>query len=373
MALDAEVKKMQAAGVPVVSLGVGEPDFATPTPISNAAKQALDEGFTHYTASAGITELKQAIADKLKEENNCNYTTEEIIINPGSKFSLYLTFQVLCNPGDEVLIPTPTWSTYIEQVKMTGATPVLIPLSAPFKLTATDLEKYASPKIKAILLNTPSNPTGAVIDPAELEKIAELAVSKNWWIITDEIYEKIIYSNKHLSVASLSPEIKAKTITINGFSKAYAMTGWRLGYTAASKEIISAMNAIQSQTTSNACSIAQKAALGAFTPETETTVQAMVKEFTARRQLVLDHLSPIKKLGVTAPEGAFYFFVSIEKLLGNTYPTSAKWCEALLTEKKVAVVPGEAFAAPGYFRLSFACSRETLQKGLQGITQFIQD
>ncbi len=369
--LDAQVKELQAAGVAVINLTLGEPDFTTPKHIQNAAIKALRQGFTHYTATAGIIGLRQAIAGKFKQDNGIFYQPSEIVVGVGSKQLLYHAFQVLAEKGDEVLIPVPTWSTYVEQVRLAEAKPVLVRLAPPFKLTAADLEKRLSPKTKIILLNTPANPTGAMIEKKELAKIARLAVKRKIFIVSDEIYEKIIYGAKQYSIASFNEEIKKITITINGFSKAYAMTGWRIGYAAGPKEVIEAMVSLQSQTTSNTSSIAQKAAEVALTG-TQEPVEKMRKEFQKRRQYLIKELSKIRKLSFTQPEGAFYFFIDIRKLLGKKYQTSGQWTSGLLQETKVAIVPGEAFLYPGYVRLSFTVSMADIREAVIRIKKFVE-
>ncbi|PIS14072.1 aspartate aminotransferase [Candidatus Shapirobacteria bacterium CG09_land_8_20_14_0_10_47_13] len=366
LALDAKVKLLQAKGIKIINLALGEPDFETPLSIKRAAIKAIKDGFTHYTATSGISELKEAICRKLKRENNLDYQTEEIIVSVGSKQALFNAFMALCDKGDEVLVPIPTWSTYVEQIKLAEGKPVLIPLREPFKLTAKDLLKKISPKTRILILNNPANPTGAVIEKSELEEIAKIAVSKNIWIISDEIYEKIIYGIKHFSIASLNGKIKNKTITINGLSKSYAMTGWRVGYAAGPQEIIKAMEALQSQTTSNTSSISQMAAVEALEGSPKD-LRLMVKEFQKRRQFICQKLSEIKSLSFTVPEGAFYVFVNIGK------KDSASWCEKLLEKEQVAVVPGEAFLHSGYFRLSFALSLSNLKEGVKRIRSFCQN
>ncbi len=370
-ALDAKVKQIQAAGVPVISFCVGEPDFDTPESIRQAAIGAINEGFTHYTATPGILPLREAIAQKLQKENNINYSPAEIVVGTGSKQILYNAFQTLCDQGDEALIQTPIWSPYIEQIKLANAVPALMPLQPPFKLKASDIEARISSRTKVVLLNSPSNPTGAMIDASELEKIARLAVSRNIYIISDEIYEKITFGAKHISIASLGEDIKKLTVTINGFSKAYAMTGWRVGYGAGPKEIISAMSALQGQVTSNTCSISQKAAFAAISGD-QSPVEAMRSEFEKRRQFVVGQLSQVKGLLVVPPEGAFYAFVGVESLLTPQCPTSQAWCARLLDEARVAVVPGEAFFAPGYFRLSFAASMRNMEEGISRIKAYLK-
>jgi aspartate aminotransferase len=372
LVLDGRVKQLQAAGKNIINLGLGEPDFPTPQPIKQAGISAIQEDFSHYTPTAGIQELREKIAQKLLTENQLAYDPSQIVVGVGCRQLLFNAFQVLCNKGDEVLLATPTWISYIEQIKLAQAVPVLIELSAPFRLTAADVAAKISSKTKVLLLNSPANPTGAVIDPKELEKIAQLARKHNFWIISDEIYEKILYRGKHVSIASLDPEVKKQTITINGFSKSYAMTGWRVGYAAAEKNVIDAMVALQGHMTSNVCSIAQKASLGAFADD-QSEVQEMLKQFRARRDMVMSALRQIQQLNAVEPDGAFYIFCSLEKVLGKKYQTAGEWCQALLEEKGVAVPSGEAFLSPQHFRISFAASTENLQEALKRIHQFAED
>jgi aspartate aminotransferase len=372
LALDARVKLLEKQGEKIINLGLGEPDFATPKIIADAGITAIENGFTHYTPVAGIPELKNAIVGQLQSENGINYLAEEIVVGVGSKAILYNIFQVLCNPGDEVILATPTWSTYLEQIKLAGAKSKQVELSPPFKLTAKEIEKKITKKTKVILLNSPCNPTGAIIERSELEKIAALAVKHDLFVVSDEIYDQLRYTKApYISIASLGEAIKSRTITVNGFSKTYAMTGWRIGFAAGPKEIISALAAFQSQTTSNTSSIAQKAGVAAL-KEGKKSASEMRTEFAARREFLIREFEKIKQLEFTAPEGAFYFFVSIKKLLSEKYPTSTDWCAGLLDQEKIAVVPGEAFEAPGYFRLSFAASLSDLQKGADGIARFIE-
>lgn len=371
LGLDAKVKRFQVEGIFVVNLGLGEPDFVTPGHICKSAITAIKEGFTHYTVTAGIPELKEAICKKLAEENGIFYHPLQIVVGVGTKQLLYHAFQVLCEEGDEVIVPIPTWSTYIEQVKLSGATPVLVSLRPPFRLSIEDLEKRITPKTKVILLNSPSNPTGAMIERKELIKIAKLAVEKGIFVVSDEIYEKITFGEKHYSIASLSKKIKELTVTIDGFSKSYAMTGWRIGYAAGQNEIINAMVSLQTQTTSNTSSIAQKAAIEALVGS-QRPVESMRLEFERRRGYLIKEFSKIKKVSFVPPSGAFYFFVSITQILGKRFRSSEEWCQKLLEEEKVAVVPGEAFMCPGYFRLSFAAPMKQLKEGVRRISSFIK-
>lgn len=368
--LDAKVKNMQSRGIKVINLGVGEPDFDTPVHIQRSAIKAMQAGFTHYTSISGNVKLKSIIADKFYKDNGIRYDQSQIIVGLGSKPLLYLAFLSLINKGDEVLIPRPSWNTFTEQVRICKGTPVFIDLKAPFKLKAEDVEKRITKKTKVLLLNSPSNPTGMIIERIELEKIAQLALKYNFFIISDEIYEKMVYTGKHVSIASLNKAIKEKVITINGFSKAYAMTGWRIGYAGGPKEIISAMVSLQGQIGSSAVTFVQIAAEEAL-KGSRKPLKIMFSELNKRRKYVLSELGKIYNISVVDPDGAFYIFVSIEKLLGKKYKTSTDWCEALLEKQNVAVVPGEAFFYPGYFRLSYASSMENLRDATKRINKFI--
>lgn len=372
IAIDTKAKALKQQGIPVINLSAGEPDFDTPEHIKTAAKQALDAGFTKYSAPQGLPELRELVAHKFAKENNIAYDPSQIVIGAGSKQLLYAAFQLLCNPGDEVLVPIPSWSTFAEQIKLAGGKPVFVPLSPPFKVTVNDLEKKRTAKTKLLLLNSPSNPTGAMIDPEELEKIAAFAVTHNIFVIADEIYEKLIYSERHVSIASLNNEIKKQTITMNGVSKSYAMTGWRLGFAGGPEEVMKKMTALQSQTIGNVPAFVQKAGIEALTGD-QNAVQTMQQAYEKRRAYLIDALSSIPEFTITKPEGAFYFFVSLERILGKKYTTAQQWCEALLEKKHVALVPGEAFFAPGYFRLSFAASMNDLQEAVERIKKFIYE
>ncbi|MEK7571408.1 MAG: pyridoxal phosphate-dependent aminotransferase [Patescibacteria group bacterium] len=370
VAVDVRAKALKQKGIPIINAGVGEPDFPTPQNIKDAAIKAINDNFTYYTAPEGILPLREVIAKKLATDNHIDYTPSQIVVGPSSKEVLYNAFQVLINPGDEVLIATPTWTTFSEQVKLAGGIPVFISLRPPFKLTAADVAQAITKRTKALLLNTPSNPTGAMIDRDELEKIAELAVKHDFWILSDEIYEKIVHTAPHTSIASLGGDIKARTITSNGFSKTYSMTGWRIGYAAGPQEIMNGMKALQSQMVSCTSSIAQMAGIEALNGNQDEP-QRYVEEFTKRRNMLFPLLQAIPGLGVTPAEGAFYAFISIEKVLNKKYPTSIAWCEALLEQEKVAVVPGEAFLAPGYVRMSFAASEADLREAVTRIKRFV--
>jgi aspartate aminotransferase len=370
IAIDVKAKAFKSQGIPVINLSVGEPDFKTPENIRKAAIKAIIEGNSFYTPPEGIYELRVAIADKLKKENNLTYDPSDVIVGVGAKQLLYNAFQILCNKGDEVIIAVPAWNTFVEQIKLSEAKPVIITLKPPFKLIAEDVAKKITVKTKIILLNSPSNPTGVMIDPEEVKKIADLAVKHDIIIITDEIYEKLTYKNKHISIASLNNKIKERTITVSGLSKSYAMTGWRIGYAVGPKEIIAKMKALQSQLLAHTSSISQKAGVEALSGD-QASVEIMRKAFEKRRNYCISELSKIKELSFTIPEGAFYLFISVEKLLDKKYPTSAAWAEGLLEKEKVAVVPGEAFFYPGYIRMSYAASDKDLEEAIIRIKKFI--
>lgn len=371
LSLNAKVKELQTHGQRVINLTAGEPDFDPPERLKQAVIQAVQDNYNHYTPVPGLLKLREAIAQKYQRENQIEYQPEEIIVSTGAKQVLYNALLTLVEPGDEVLTHLPTWSTYVEQIKLAGGTPVCIELKVPFKLTAETIAKKITKKTQALIINYPGNPTGAVIEPEELERIAELVVKRNLWVISDEIYEKILFDGgRHTSIASLGEEIKQRTLTVSGLSKSHAITGWRLGWGAGPKELIEGITKLQGQTTSGASSIVQQAAISAFAKSEE--VNRMVREFESRRNYLVNELSQIKRLKITQPEGSFYLFVGVQELLNEKYPTSLDWCEGLLDTEQIAVVPGEAFLAPGYFRLSFAASLENLEKAVEGLRRFIK-
>jgi len=380
LAIDAKAKKMKAEGMDVIGFGAGEPDFPTPQFIIDAAKEALDKGFTRYTPSSGMIELKEAICEKLQKENNLKYSPSEIIVSNGAKHSLYNIFQAILNPGDEVIIPTPYWLTYPELVKMAGGIPVFLDAGEEneFKIDIVELEKAITPNTKALIINSPGNPTGCVYNRKELEAIADLAVRKRFFVISDEIYEKLVYDgSEHVSIASLNSEIKDITLVVNGMSKAYAMTGWRIGYTAGNKEVIKVMSNIQSHATSNPNSIAQYASIAALRGP-QDIINYMVSEFEKRRKYMIDRISQIKGLSCNEPKGAFYLMLNIGNALGRKYNDhtitgSMDFAEKLLESHKVAVVPGLAFGADKYVRLSYATSIENIEKGLDRIECFMNE
>ena len=378
LAISAKAKQMQAEGIDVVGFGAGEPDFDTPEPIKEAAIAAIKAGFTKYTADSGIPELKKAISEKFKRDNNLEYEPAQILVSSGAKHSLFNAIFVLCDDGDEVIIPAPYWVSYEEQVKMAGATTVIVETqeSNDFKLTPELFQKTITPKTKAIILNSPCNPTGTVYERDELEALANVAVQNGIYIIADEIYEYLVYDGaKHHSIAGFSQKIKDLTITINGVSKAYSMTGWRIGYAAGPKEIIQAMANVQSHATSNAVSISQKAAVAALQGSQECIAQ-MAAEFDKRRQVIVAGLNKIKGFSCRTPKGAFYAFPNVSgvyslKFNGKPINNSFALTEFLLDEARVAVVPGDAFGAPNYIRLSYATSLANIEKGLERIQKAI--
>jgi len=374
LAVDAKAKAMKAEGIDVVGFGAGEPDFDTPDNIKEAAIKAIRDGFTKYTPVPGTDELKKAIIAKLKTDNNLDYELPEVVVSTGAKHSLYNIAQALYGPGDEVIIPAPYWVSYPDQVILNDATPVIVQTkeSESFVLTAEAFEKAVTKKTKALILNSPSNPTGLGYDKAALEGIAKVAVKHGIYVISDEIYEKIVYDGfKHISIASLGADIKALTLTVNGLSKSHAMTGWRLGYAAGPKDVIGAMTKIQSQSTSNTCSITQKAAVEALNGP-QGFIGVMVAEFDKRRKYIVGRLNSIKGVSCPNPVGAFYAFPHVASYYGKSFngkaiKNSSDMAAYLLDEAKVAVVSGDAFGADEYIRLSYATSMATIEKGLDRI------
>ena len=375
LALTAKAGQLKASGIDVVSFGVGEPDFNTPKNIIDAAILAMNQGKTKYTAVSGIIELKEAIATKLYKDNGLKYQAENIIVSTGGKQCLFNTFAAILNPGDEVLIPKPYWVSYPELVKLNDGIPVFVETSRKedFKVNYKNLEKCVTEKTKAIVLNSPNNPTGSIYNREELIEIAEFAKKYDLYIISDEMYEKLIYEeNKHISIASLSEDAFNRTIVINGLSKAYAMTGWRVGYSAGKKEIIKLMNSIQSHTTSNVNSIAQYASLEALTgPQDEMKI--MQNEFAKRRKVMMSLLDEIPDVSYIEPKGAFYIMVNIEEILKKyNMNGSNEFCKRLLEKENVVVIPGIAFGEDNSIRLSYATSMENIEKGLARIKSFIK-
>lgn len=358
-----KVNKMREAGENVISFGAGEPDFNTPKKIRDAAKDAIDKGFTHYTSVSGISDLKDAIVQKFRIDNNIDYKRENILISNGAKHSLHNAIEAIIDPGDEVIVSSPYWVSYTEMIALAGGKTVFAETSLEdgFTLKADKLAEKISPKTKAIIINSPNNPTGCVLPREELEKIAELALKNNIIIISDEIYEKLIYGQKHFSIASISEEVKNNTITINGVSKTYAMTGWRIGYMAAPAEVIKAASKLQGHTTSNPNSIAQKAAITAVLLKDEE-LDAMKTEFIKRRDYMYNELSKIEKFIMPPkPEGAFYIYFNISKFGMK----SLEFANYALEKAKVALVPGLAFGMDDFVRVAYANSMEEIIEGIK--------
>ena len=368
LAITAKAKSLKKQGLDVVGFGAGEPDFDTPDYIKESAKQSIDKGFTKYTPVTGIPELKKAICAKLKKENGLDYQPDNIAVTCGAKHALYNYFQATTNPGDEILIPSPYWVSYPQQVILAGAKPVFVQTTkqADYKVTVQLLEKYMTKKTSGLILNSPSNPSGMMYTDAELKSIADFCVANNLPVISDEIYEHLTYEFAHKSIASFGDGIKALTTIINGVSKSYSMTGWRIGYMATDKEVIKSVNKIQGHSTSNPTSIAQVAALTAIEQGLDF-VYKMRDEFKKRRTYMVDKLNSIKGISCILPQGAFYAFPDISQ----TGMDSFKFCEKLLDESHVAAIPGIAFGHDENIRLSYACSMESIEKGLDRLEQFV--
>ena len=376
--IDAKAKAMKAAGMDVIGFGAGEPDFETPEHIRNAAKTALDKGMTRYTPAAGTPELKKAICEKLRRDNGLTYEPAQIVISNGAKHSLFNSFQAILEPGDQVIVPGPYWVSYPELVKMAGGEPVYVMACEEnnFKPTISQLAAAVTEKTRAIILNSPNNPNGFVFTQEELCAIGDLAVEKDFYIVADEIYEYLVYDGEqHISIASLDEKYKERTIVINGMSKAYAMTGWRIGYTASPLNVAKAMTNYQSHCTSNPNSIAQYAALAALTGPSDT-IHAMVAEFGRRRQRIVELIENIPGLSCKAPKGAFYVMMNIGGVIGKAcgdrvIDGSMAFTEMLLEENLVAVVPGNGFGADSFVRLSYATNMDSIEKGLARIAEFV--
>ena len=379
LAINAKAKSMQAQGIHVISFGAGEPDFDTPENIKQAAKKAIDEGFTKYTPVGGIDDLKDAIVKKFQRDNQLTYKRSEIIVSCGGKHSFYNLAQAIFDQGDEVIVPAPYWVSYPPMVTLASATPVIAETTEKneFKITPEELKKALTPKTKALILNSPSNPTGSAYTRKELEEIAEIAISKNFFVISDEIYEKIVYDGfEFKSIASLGDEIKKRTIIVHGVAKTYAMTGWRIGYTAGSEEIISAMNNIQSQSTSNPTSISQKASVEALIG-LQNEVNKMVSAFAQRRNYIVDRLNKIPGVSCYMPVGAFYVFPNFSSYYGKSYQgkkieNSTHLADFFLDVARVAVVPGVEFGADPFERLSYATSMEDIKEGINRIEESLK-
>ena len=378
LAITAKAKELKAEGIDVVGFGAGEPDFNTPENINEAAIAAIKSGFTKYTPASGIAELKKAVSRKFEEFNGLHYGTDQIVISNGGKHSLTNIFQAIMNPGDEVIIPAPYWLTYPEIVKLCNGVPVYVygTKDSGYKVTAKQIEDAITDKTKAVILNTPNNPTGMVYSEGELRAIADVAVKNDIYVVADEMYENLIYGDKkHVSIASLGEEIYKRTITCSGLSKSYSMTGWRIGYTGSSAEIAKLMGSIQSHQTSNPNSIAQKAALEALQGP-QDAVAAMREEFDQRRKYMYERVSQMPLVDALEPEGAFYTFVDFTDVLEKSYKgvrigTASRVAEILIEDYKVAVVPCQDFGFDNFIRLSYAISMENIKKGLDRIEEFV--
>ncbi len=379
LAISAKAAEMKSKGIDVIGFGVGEPDFNTPLNIQEAAIKAIRDGRTKYTAASGIPELKKAVSDKFLKENDLYYKESQIIVSTGAKQCLSNLFQAALNPGDEVLIQTPYWVSYPELIQLSDGVPVFIETDEKdnFKLSLEKLDGAVTTKTKMIIVNSPNNPTGTVYNKEDLQMIADFAKKHDLIILADEIYEKLIYGNeKHISIASLSEDAYNRTVVINGVSKSFAMTGWRIGYAAGSQEIIKLMSNIQSHTTSNPSSIAQYASLEALTGPKDAQ-EAMIEEFRKRRNYATERINSIKGISCCEPMGAFYVMINISKLFGNEVEgqlikDSMTFSSSLLEHAMVAVVPGIAFGADNYVRLSYATSMDNIVNGLDRIEAFIK-
>ncbi len=368
LSIDSKAKAMKAEGLDVCSFGAGEPDIDTPEHIKNAAKAAIEAGFTKYTPSSGIPELRQAISEKFAADNKLNYKPSQVIVSCGAKHSCYNAILATCQTGDEVIIPAPYWLSYPEMVRLAGADPVFVQTkeSNGWKMTAEEFQDAMTPRTKMVIINSPGNPTGAVYTRAELEAITEVCVDEDIFILSDEIYEKLTYDGaEHVSTASLSQAVYDLTITVNGFSKAYSMTGWRLGYLGAPEQIAKAIDAIQSHSTSNPTSFAQKGGLAALKGD-QQPVTDMREEFDMRRQYMLNRLKGIDRVTVVEPKGAFYILANISGLGLN----STNFADRLLSKHHVAVVPGIAFGDDRTIRFSYATSMDIIKKGLDRFEEF---
>lgn len=378
LAMAAKAKELKAAGKKVYDFSVGEPDFNTPEHICQAAIEAMRAGHTHYTIASGIPELRTAIAKQYQAEHGLQYGANQVVVSNGAKHSLHNVFTTLCNPGDEVIIPAPYWVSYAELVKLTGAKPVIVPTaeSNNFKLTPEQLRGAITSKTTMLLVCSPSNPTGTMYSPEELGALADVVIERNLTVVSDEIYEKLIYGkHRFASFATVRPGMQERTILVNGASKAYAMTGWRIGWTLSPANVAAAMADLQSQETSNPASVSQYAALAAVSGPQECVSQ-MLAEFAKRREFVRERIASLPGLSCPEMAGAFYAFINIQKHLGRNYggtrvDNSTQWCLALLEQQNVATVMGSAFGAEGYARISFATSLETLKAGFDRIEAFL--
>lgn len=379
MAFTAKVKEMISEGIDVIDFSVGEPDFMTPDNIKDAGKKAIDDNHTKYTAVNGILELRKAIAEKLSVENRINYSEKQICVGTGAKQPLFNAVFAVCDEGSEVIIPTPSWVSYEEMVKLAGGVPVLVPCDEKrnFELDIEAIEKAVSDKTRAIIINSPNNPTGAVYSRDTLAKLGELAIKYHFYIISDEVYEKLAFDGEFCSVASISGEIQEHCITINGFSKSYSMTGWRIGYVASNDEIINAIKKIQSHTTSAGNSITQYAALEAYMGDQKAVLQ-MTEAYKRRRDYILQRIEAMKYVKAGKAAGTFYVFLNISGLLGRKYKgecidSSVRLANLLLSDAHIAVITGDAFHADDYVRICYAVSDEDICKGMDRFEKFLEE
>lgn len=374
LAITAKAAELKSLGHDVIGLGAGEPDFNTPQHIIDAAVQSMNAGYTKYTPSAGLPALKKAIQEKFIKDQGIEYKPNEIIVVNGAKHALYTLFQVILDDGDEVIIPTPYWVSYPEQVKLAGGVPVYVEGEElnEFKITPEQLNSVITEKTRAVIINSPSNPTGMIYSRDELEALGKVCLDKNILIVSDEIYEKLIYGdNKHTSIAEISPELKEQTIIINGVSKSHSMTGWRIGYAAGNKDIINAMTNLASHSTSNPTTTAQYGTIAAYNGP-EESVEEMRKAFESRLNIIFDQLISIEGFSCLKPHGAFYLFPNVKKAAEITgFGTVDQFVEGLLEEAKVAVIPGSGFGTPENIRLSYATSLDTFEEALKRIKEFI--
>ncbi len=377
LAIDSKFKAMKKQGIPVVGFGAGEPDFNTPDNIKMAGINAIENNITKYTPASGTPELKQAICDKVKRDTGLEYSPANVVVSNGGKHSLTNTFLSICNPGDEVIIPAPYWVSYPEMVKLADAVPVYIKTTEEtnFKFTMEQLTDAITPRTRAIVLNTPSNPTGMIYTKEELEQIAEIAVKNEIYVVFDEIYEKLVYEGEHINIATLGDEIRDLTIIVNGMAKTYAMTGWRIGYAVANEKIAKAMANIQSHATSNPNSIAQAAAVEALNGD-QSFIDDMKKTYIERRDYMVDRINKMEGMSCSNPNGAFYIFVNVKEQLkkehyGKMINTAQELCNDILDRALVALVPSEGFGVKGYVRLSYATSMEVIKTGLDRIEEYL--
>ncbi len=378
LAIDARYKEMKKEGIPVVGFGAGEPDFDTPENVKQAGIKAINDNFTRYTPASGTLELKRAICRKIKRDTGLDYDVSNIVVSNGGKHALSNVFICICDPGDEVILPAPYWVSYPEMIKIADAVPVYIDTTEEneFKFTPDQLRAAITPKTRALVLNTPSNPTGMLYTKAELEEIAKICVEHNIYVVFDEIYEKLAYEGEHVNIATLGDDIRKLTIIVNGMAKAYCMTGWRIGYIAAEPEIAKAVSNIQSHMTSNPCSIAQVASVEALDGD-QSVIDDMRREYISRRDYMVKRINSIDGVSCLNPHGAFYIFMNVRDSLGKEHygkmiNTANEFCADVLDKALVAMVPSEGFGIDGYVRLSYATSMENIKTGLDRLEKYLK-